>query len=98
MQEGLTLWITGIAIVAVLVACYPIATWIKRQWSLRAAERIARSMKAEQTRARIGARLQESSERYRIAKVRANLGAKSGLYAAAEELVREHRLSTLERR
>jgi hypothetical protein len=94
MSEDLTLVAIG---PAALFVCYRLATWVKRQRTLRAAERIAHSQATERKAWRASPKLQQSLDRYRVANVRANLGASSELYAAAE-LVREHRLSMLERR
>jgi len=58
---------------------------------------IARSFGTEQALAQASRELRSKLENYRLAKVRANLGASSPLHAAAAELVREHRLSMLGR-
>lgn len=98
MSEDLTLVAIGPAIAAALFVCYRLATWVKRQRTLRAAERIAHSQATERGPWRASPKLQQSLDRYRVANVRAKLGAPSELHAAAAELVREHRLSMLERR
>lgn len=92
MNEQLTLVTIGLAIAVAIFACYAIARWIGRQRTLRAAAQIARSFGAEQALAQASPALRDRLERYRLAKVRASLGAPSTLHAAATELVREHRL------
>jgi hypothetical protein len=80
-----------------LLACYPLAKWIGRRRTLWAAAQIARSFGTEQALAHASRELRSKLENYRLTKVRANLGTSSPLHAAAAELVREHRLSMLER-
>jgi|SRR5512134_2735370 hypothetical protein len=98
MNDTLALLAIGPALALALFACYRLATWIGKQRTLRAAEQIARSFSTQQALAQASAALREKLERYRLAKVRSNLGAPSSLHSAATELVREHRLSMLERR
>ena len=98
MGHHLTLVPIGLAIAVALFACYPLAKWIGRQRALRAADQIARSFATEQALAQASRELRSKLENYRLAKVRANLGASSPLLAAATELVREHRLQALEHR
>ncbi|HSD42757.1 MAG TPA: hypothetical protein VLD36_12930 [Burkholderiales bacterium] len=98
MGDHLTLLPIGLTIAVALFACYPLAKWIGRQRTLRAAERIARSFATEQVVAQASPALREKLERYRLAKVRSNLGAARSLHAAATELVRELRLYALEHR
>jgi hypothetical protein len=80
-----------------LFACYRLAKWVGRWRTLWAAAEIARSFGTEQALAQASRELRSKLENYRLAKVRANLGESSPLHAAAAELVREHRLSMLER-
>jgi hypothetical protein len=98
MNDNLTLVAIGPAIAVALFACYRLAKWIGRQRTLRAAEQIARSFATEQARAQARPALRDALERYRLAKVRANLGASSSLHAAATDLPGERRLYVLERR
>jgi len=88
----------GLAIAVALFACNPLAMWIGRQRTLRAAALIARSFATEQALAQMSRELRSKLENYRLAKVRAKLGTSSSLYAVATELVREYRLYVLERR
>lgn len=97
MTNHLTLAPIALAIAVALFACYPLAKWVGRQRTLRAAAQIARSFGTEQALAQASRALRNKLENYRLAKVRANLGASSPLHAAAAELVREHRLSMLDR-
>jgi hypothetical protein len=97
VNEPLTLVTTGIAIAVALYVCYWLARWLDRQRTLRAADRIAASFSTEHALKQAAPTLRSKLECYRLAKVRSNLGASSSLHAAATELVREHRLSALER-
>lgn len=97
MTDHLTVVPLGLATAVALFACYPLAKWVRRQRTLWAAMQIARSFGTEQALAQASRELRSKLENYRLAKVRANLGASSPLHAAAAELVREHRLSMLER-
>ena len=97
MTDHLTVVPLGLAMAVALFACYPLAKWVGRQRTLRAAAQIARSFGTEQALAQASRELRSKLENYRLAKVRANLGESSPLHAAAAELVREHRLSMLER-
>ena len=87
-----------LAIAVAMFACYPVARWLGRQRTLRAAEQIARSFSTEQALAQASRELRSNLENYRLAKVRANLSAPSTLHGSATELVREHRLYALEHR
>jgi hypothetical protein len=98
MNDNLTLVAIGPAIAVALFACYRLAKWIGRQRTLQMAEQIACSFATEQARAQARPALRDTLERYRLAKVRANLGASSSLHAAATDLRGEHRLYLLERR
>jgi len=98
MNDHLTLAPIGLAIAVALFACYLLAKWIGRQRTIHAAEQIARSFATEQAFAQASPALRDKIERYRLAKVRAKLGASNSLQAAAAELVRERRLNTLEQR
>lgn len=88
----------GSATVVALVAACLLARWIGRLRTLRAADRVARSLSSEQALAQVSPLLREKLERYRLAKLRVHLGSASPVHAAAEELVRENRLFNLERR
>jgi hypothetical protein len=96
MNEPLRLVAIGLAIAAALYACYRLARWLDRQRTLRVANRIAASFSTEHRLNQATPTLRSKLESYRLAKVRSNLGVSSSLHAAATELVREHRLSTLE--
>ena len=98
MNDGLTVASTGLAIAIALAVAYQIGRWIIWRYTLRAAEQIARTISIEQASMAASSALWDKLERYRLAKVRANLGAPSSLLAVATELVREHRLSWLEQR
>lgn len=98
MNDGVTVAATGFAMAAALAVAYQIGRWINWRHTLRAAEQIARTICIEQASTAASSALWDKLERYRLAKVRASLGAPSSLLAAATELVREHRLSWLERR
>jgi hypothetical protein len=80
-----------------LFACYPLANWIGKQQTRQAAERIARSFATEQALAQASRESRSKLENFRLAKVRANLGASSSVHAAALELAHEHQLHVLER-
>lgn len=98
MIDHLTIAPIGFAIAVALFACYPLAKWIGSQRMLRAAAQIAHSFETEEAPAQASRELRSKLENYRLAKVRANLGASSPLHGAATELVREYRLHALERR
>jgi len=97
VTDHLTLAPIALAIAVALCACYPLAKWVRRQRTLRAAIQNARSFGTEQALAQASRELRHKLENYRLAQVRANLGASNSLHAAAAELVREHRLSMLDR-
>jgi len=97
VTDHLTLAPIALAIAVALCACYPLAKWVRRQRTLRAAIQNARSFGTEQALAQASRELRHKLENYRLAQVRANLGTSSPLHAAAAELVREHRLSMLDR-
>jgi hypothetical protein len=65
----------GLAIALALFAGYPVAQWLARQRTLRMADRIAHSFATEQALAQASPALRDKLERYRVAKVRASLGA-----------------------
>lgn len=98
MTDHLTLAPLALAIAVALFAFYPLTKWVRRQQTLRAAMQIARSLGTEQALAQTTPELRSKLENYRLAKVRANLGASNSLHGAAAELVREHRLFMLDRR
>ena len=98
MNDSIAVLAVGLAIVVAVAVAYRLAQWIIRRNTLRAAEQIARTFCIEQVSAAANSALWDKLERYRLAKVRANLGAPSSLHTAAAELVREHRLCILERR
>jgi hypothetical protein len=98
VNDSIAVLAVGLSIVVALAVVYRLAQWIIRRNTLRAAEHIARTFCIEQASAAATSALWDKLERYRLAKVRANLGAPSSLSAAAAELVREHRLSMLELR
>jgi uncharacterized membrane protein affecting hemolysin expression len=98
MIDSIAIVAMGLAIVVAIAVAYHLAQWINQRNTLRAADQIARTFCIEQASAAATSALWDRLERYRLAKVRANLGAPSSLHAAAAELVREHRLSMLERR
>jgi len=97
VTDHLTVVPLGLAMAVALFAFYPLAKWVGRRRTLWAAAQIARSFGTEQALAQASREMRSKLENYRLAKVRANLGTSSPLHAAAAELVREHRLSMLER-
>jgi hypothetical protein len=98
MNDILTLSQIGLALALALVMGYEIARWIRRMLILRAAKRIADAYSTEQALASASPFLRHKLERYRLAKLRAALGASRSTHAAATELVVEYRLFSLERR
>ena len=98
VSDDLVPVVAALAVAISLAACHRLAKWHGMRRTLRAAARIASSYETEQALAQAGRALRGKIETYRLAKVRANLGASSTLHAAATELVREHRLHLLERK
>ena len=98
MNDILTLSKIGLALALALAVGYEIARWIRRVLILRAADQIANSYSTERALTRASLVLREKLKRYRLAKLRAGLGASGLTYAAATELVDEYRLFSLERR
>lgn len=98
MNETIEMVAMGLAITAALGASFPALRWIVRQRTLRTAEQIARSLSKGDARLQVSRELRNKLERYKLSKVRANLGASSALGEAAADLVREYRISRLEHR
>lgn len=98
MDGTFTFVAIGPAIAVVLLVCLRLAKWVGRQRTLRAAEQIAHAFASDWALGRARPALRQELERYRLARVRASLGATISLHAAAAGLVRAHRLHVRERR
>jgi hypothetical protein len=81
-----------------LVVGYALVHWARRMRTLQAADRILRSFSTQQSLVQAPPVLRNKLERYRLAKVRRDLGASSEMHAVASELVAEYRLFSLDLR
>jgi len=77
MNDTFTLGAIGIMTAIGLVVGYALVRWIRRMRTLQAADRIARSFSTQQALAQANPVLRDKIERYRLAKVRRDLGASS---------------------
>jgi hypothetical protein len=98
MNDILNLVGIGLGLALALVVSYEIACWIRRMLILRAADRIANAYSTEQALTRATPVLLQKLKRYRLVKLRADLGMSGLTHTAATELVDEYRLFSLERR
>ena len=98
MNDTFTLGAIGIMTAIGLVVGYALVRWIRRMRTLQAADRIAHSFSTQQALAQASPVLRNKLERYRLAKLRRDLGASSEMRAVASELVAEYRLFSLDLR
>jgi triphosphoribosyl-dephospho-CoA synthetase len=98
MNETTGLVATGFAVAAALGACFEAFRWIARQRTLRTAEQIARALSRGEACLKWTRELRDKLDRYKLSKVRVDLGALSVLGEAAADLIQEYRVSRLENR
>jgi hypothetical protein len=98
MNDIFTLAAIGITTAVGLVVGYALVRWVRQMRILQVADQIARSFSTQQALAQANPVLRDKIERYRLAKVRRDLGASSEMHAVASELVAEYRLFSLDLR